>query len=173
MKQRDNMGTATRLLLVASALVVTGCMDRTDNEKILHKIEGVRLVNSPGLTFRKMGSGYVGGTAEKLGHFEVIGELASTNGSALPPNLAADVAGVVHAELEKAGCVIRGGGHGGGIHYTPASEVSNANIDTACVYYSLNGTDGRVDVLVIERKYAPDPKTKVVGQLMLTLNESR
>ena len=110
---------------------------------------------------------------EKLGHFDVIGELVSTNLAGLPPNLADDVACAVRAELVKAGCVIRGGGHGGGINYTPASEVSNANVDGASVDYSFNGTEGRVDVLVIQRNYAPDPKTKVVGQLILTLNESR
>ncbi len=70
------------------------------------------------------------------------------------------------------GCDIHGGGHGGGFHFTDASGVSNSNMDWASVDYSLNGSEGRVDIMVIDRDYEFLGK-KVVGQMVVTLNEAR
>ena len=168
-----NMNAAMRFTVIALALISAGCVDRAKNDQVLESLEKMKLVDSPGLTLHKMGGGSSGGSGQLLGTVEIIGEIVSANNSPLPLNLADDIAGAVRNELMKQGCVIKGGGQGGGIHYTAASGVSNANVEKASVYYSFNGSEGRVEVLVIERDYAPEPKTKVVGQLILTANESR
>ncbi len=167
------MNTAMRFTVIALALVMAGCVDRAKNDQVLDSIDKLKLVNSPGLIFHRMGGSSSGGSAEVLGTVEIIGELMSTNNSPLPPELAKDIANGIRTELTKQGCVVKGGGEGGGIHYTAASGVSNANVEKASVYYSFNGSEGRVEIFVIERDYAREPKAKVVGQLILTMNESR
>lgn len=173
------MNTAMRVIPIALALAVGGCINQSKNDKVLQRIEGLQLVNSPGLVFLETGNGQ-GGIGPKLVSLEIVGELVSTNGSPLPPNLANDIAATIQSELAKDGCVIIGSGRGSGIHYTPASGVSNANVERASVSYSLNGETGEAEVLVIERDYAvidprlaSNPSAKVVGQLIVALHESR
>ena len=155
-----------------SMLLLIGCGDRSASGDATRSLKtALQNLNAMGLEFHQktMSSG---GTGNGFA-YEVVGELVSTNGSPLPPELAKKIADIVGADLGKQGCVITGGGQGGGIHYTSSSQVRNANIERASVDYSLHGAGGIVEVLVIERDYMPDPNTKVVGQLVISLNQSK
>ena len=166
--------SALKLIVVALALLFTACRDHTENDQLLESIRRLQLVNSPGLAFREVGGGSLqGGTASSTGRVESLGEIVSTDGSPLPPELAISIADNIRTELEKHGCLITGVERGGGINHTPDPPVSNANIQKASLSYSFNGARGHVIVLVIERDFSLDKQTRVVGQLLLVLNELR
>lgn len=164
---------ALNFAVVVALLSTAGCVDRNKNEQVIQGIGSIQFVDVLGLTFRPMGDRYSGGTKMNLATKEITGELVSTNGTRLPPQFAERIAARIRLELQNQGCQDNGGPNGGGIHYTVDSNVSNSNIDRATVCYSLQGAEARIEVIVIERDYAPDPQTHVVGQLILIANESR
>lgn len=163
-----------KLLLITSALIVAGCMDRSKNDQVLKDIKSLQLVSSPDLAFRFSSGGISWGTGVRIGSVRILGELVSTNGSPLPAGFADEVANTIRMELVKDGCTITGNGTGGGIHYTQASGIQNANIDQADVGYSLNGSHGQAEIFVIERDYQSfDQTNRVVGQLIVRVTEVR
>jgi hypothetical protein len=163
-----------KVIVAILVLVLTGCSDRTNDGRALQSFQKLEFVNVPGLTFQQAGSSS-GGTGAGFIFVDVFGELVSTNGASLPPNLAREIAAKIRTEFTKEGCQISENGNGpsGGVFYTAASGLKNVNFNRASVYYSLNGAKGIAEVLVIERNYTPEHGTKVVGQLVVTLNQSR
>lgn len=172
------MNIATRIIIIGCVTIFTGCSDRQRNEQFLTDIGSLKLINSPGLEFHKTGGGEVRGTGARFASLEIVGEIIATNNSALPSHVADEIADSIKAEVGKFGGKTIGGSTGGGIHYTAAAATSygitNVDLQQATLHYELNGAEGRVGAFVIERDYpSVEANKKVVGQLIVTLDESR
>ena len=165
--------TALSFAIALGALSTAGCVDRNKNDQVMQGIRSIQFVDVPGLTFRLVGDRYTGGRQAKLATREITGELLSTHGTQLPPQFAERIASRIRLELVSQGCQDNGGPNGGGMHYNPDSNLSNPNIDRATVCYSLQGAAAQVQVIVIQRDYARDPQTHLVGQLIVIANEAR
>lgn len=149
--------------LVACGMLLTGCADRSKNEKVIDGIGNLTLVDSPGISFETDGSAREGGTGRRLSTLRITGRLFSLDGTALPTDLAEKVANRIRDYLLAVGCRVDGGGQSQGA--SPIDAVSS-------ISYSLQGSEGRVDVYVILRPSEYQGK-KALGELMVTLNEAR
>ena len=160
------------LLLLLVCLVFSGCADWTKNEQVIAGIENLNLADPSVITFRGMGDGFLGGTGAKIAQLQIIAEIESVQDSTLPPDLVKDIKIKIINYLQSKGCLIHGGGYGGGISYTDISGVEYSNVSMASIYYSLQGAEAIVDIIVIERDYKIEDH-KIVGQLIIMLNEAR
>jgi hypothetical protein len=149
--------------LVACGMLLTGCADRSRNEKVIDGIRNLTLVDSPGISFETDGSEREGGTGMRLSHLRITGRLLSLDASGLPPDLAEEVAKRIRGYLVAEGCQLHGGGQSQGA--SPTDQVSS-------ISYSLQGSEGRVEVYVIGRPSEYQGK-KALGELMVTLDEAR
>ena len=170
------MSTSRSVLAVGvAALILSGCSNRPpagDENKFLHGLRQIALVDSPELSLRWPGEHASGGIEAKLLEFDKVGVLLASRGVALPSDLSDSMAQKVQTHLRKAGCTITGGGTRAGLGYSGASGVTNADVQWASVRYSRAGFAGTVDVIVIGRDYQVGEE-RVVGQVLLIVREAR
>jgi hypothetical protein len=171
------MKTLAATLLATTLPLLCGCgnylsADYSRNDAVIQSLQKVSLIELPGVTLRSPGAGFSGGSAAKMARLELVFEIFSSDGKALPSDFADRIAQNIKNHLSSEGCTITGGGKGGGINYTDASGVKQANLGMASVRFSFRGSEGVADVLLIDRDYTADGK-RVVGQLTITVTEAR
>lgn len=150
-------------VLLGVLLALAGCGGSSRTGQVISGIRGLDLAPSSQITLRQGGSHSISGTGMRLAHLNINGELVASGAAALPSDTAIQVAKKIGDHCRQHGCSTR----------SIATHQGPRNTDAVTSFeYSLGRCQGRVDVWVIETAYESE-KGKVLGQIIVTVNEAR